>query len=38
MYFYADRQREVDVRVEFPQGLLTEFYPPVQAMGPTSET
>lgn len=27
-YFYADEPREVDVEVGFPQGLLTEFYPP----------
>jgi hypothetical protein len=34
VYFYADAPRDVDVRVEFPQGLLTEFYPPVRAMAP----
>jgi hypothetical protein len=33
-YFYTDRPREVDVRVDFPRGLLTEFYPPVRKMGP----
>ena len=33
-YFYTDRVREVNVRVQFPQGLLTEFYPPVQKMLP----
>lgn len=33
-YFYTDRPREVDVRVNFPKGLLTEFYPPVKQMGP----
>src|SRR5687767_14325465 len=33
-YFYTDRSREVDVRVDFPKGLLTEFYPPVRKMGP----
>ncbi len=33
-YFYTDREREVSVRVRFPQGLLTEFFPPVQAMQP----
>ena len=31
-YFYTDREREVDVSVGFPQGLLTEFYPPVNLM------
>jgi len=33
-YFYSDRPRQVDVRVDFPQGLLTEFYPPVEKMLP----
>ncbi len=33
-YFYTDRVREVDVKVGFPEGLLTEFYPPVQQMLP----
>ena len=33
-YFYVDRPREVNVRVEFPRGLLTEFYPPVLRMTP----
>ena len=34
LYFYADAPGEVEVRVDFPQGLLTEFYPPVRGMGP----
>ena len=34
MYFYTDRERIVDVRVAFPKGLLTEFYPPVRGFGP----
>ncbi|HND56289.1 MAG TPA: hypothetical protein PLV92_27920, partial [Pirellulaceae bacterium] len=33
-YFYTDREREVDVKVGFPLGLLTEFYPPVVSMKP----
>src|SRR5688572_26048414 len=33
-YFYTDHERIVDVSVEFPQGLLTEFYPPVRDFGP----
>ena len=33
-YFYTDRERQVKARVAFPQGLLTEFYPPVAAMTP----
>jgi hypothetical protein len=33
-YFYTDRERDVNVRVSFPDGLLTEFYPPVAQMKP----
>ena len=33
-YFYTDRPRQVDVRVDFPQGLLTEFYPPAGELTP----
>lgn len=33
-YFYTDQIREVNVRVDFPSGLLTEFYPPVREMLP----
>jgi hypothetical protein len=33
-YFYTDRPREVNVRVGFPRGLLTEFFPPVASMKP----
>lgn len=33
-YFYTEEVREVNVRVGFPKGLLTEFYPPVQKMLP----
>lgn len=33
-YFYADRAMEVDVRVDFPKGLLTEWYPRVREFGP----
>ena len=33
-YFYTERERDVNVRVDFPEGLLTEFYPPVMSMGP----
>jgi len=34
IYFYADAAGEADVRVDFPAGLLTEFYPPVRSMAP----
>ena len=33
-YFYTPVERDVQVRVSFPEGLLTEFYPPVTAMTP----
>ncbi|MEM8671223.1 MAG: hypothetical protein AAGG48_27120 [Planctomycetota bacterium] len=33
-YFYTDKVRDVEVKVGFPQGLLTEFYPPVKKMLP----
>ncbi|HET6425384.1 MAG TPA: hypothetical protein VFG20_16975, partial [Planctomycetaceae bacterium] len=33
-YFYVDEPRVVEVKVEFPHGLLTEFYPPVRSMLP----
>jgi hypothetical protein len=33
-YFYTKRERDVNVRVDFPEGLLTEFYPPVVSMTP----
>ncbi len=36
-YFYTDRERTVRASVEFPQGLLTEFYPPVVSMLPAPD-
>lgn len=33
-YFYTDRERDVQVKVGFPEGLLTEFYPPIASMKP----
>lgn len=33
-YFYTDVERTVQAKVEFPDGLLTEFYPPVVGMLP----
>lgn len=35
IYFYTDREREVRVRVRFPKGLLTEFFPPVESQEPS---
>jgi hypothetical protein len=37
-YFYTPIERDVEVRVAFPQGLLTEFYPPVRSIGPKLES
>ena len=34
VYFYTGRPRDVSVAVDFPHGLLTEFYPPVRGMAP----
>jgi hypothetical protein len=34
IYFYTDQLREVNLKVDFPQGLLTEFFPPPQKMTP----
>ncbi len=34
LYFYTPHEMTVNVRVDFPQGLLTEYYPPVQSFGP----
>ena len=36
-YFYTPVERDVQVRVRFPEGLLTEFYPPVRRMEPPVE-
>jgi len=33
-YFYTDRPRDIRARVDFPAGLLTEYYPPVKSLGP----
>jgi len=33
-YFYTDVERTVRASVQFPSGLLTEFYPPVLEMWP----
>ena len=33
-YFYTDEPLKVRVRVDFPEGMLTEFYPPVRSVSP----
>ncbi len=37
-YFYTDAPMEIEARVEFPKGLLTDVYPPAKAMTPLVET
>jgi hypothetical protein len=34
IYFYSDTERSVDVRVSFPTGRITEWYPQAHAIGP----
>jgi hypothetical protein len=36
-YFYTPVERDVNVKVEFPEGLLTEYYPPVRELAPQRE-
>ncbi len=35
IYFYSARERTVDVTVRFPQGLITEWYPQADQIGPS---
>lgn len=37
-YFYTDEPLALQARVDFPHGLLTEFYPPVQHAAPAVES
>jgi hypothetical protein len=32
LYFYSDKQMDVDVKVDFPQGKITEWYPQARAV------
>ena len=34
VFFYADAPLQINARVDFPEGTLTEFYPPVLNIGP----
>lgn len=34
LYFYSQRPTTLSVRVDFPKGLITEWYPPVSKVGP----
>lgn len=33
LYFYADREMDVNVRVDFPKGKITEWYPAARVQG-----
>jgi hypothetical protein len=35
IYFYSDKERTVDVTVKFPQGVITEWYPQAEDVGPS---
>jgi hypothetical protein len=35
IYFYSEKEQEVDVSVDFPQGLITEWYPQAAQIGPS---
>lgn len=34
LYFYSQRPTTLSVRVDFPKGLITEWYPPAPKVGP----
>jgi hypothetical protein len=36
IYFYSEQPEVVDVSVDFPQGLITEWYPQATQIGPSS--
>ena len=38
IYFYSDKERTVDVRVDFPAGRVTEWYPQATHLGPYFST
>src|SRR5436190_9156436 len=38
IYFYSDKERTVDVRVDYPLGRITEWYPQATRLGPYATT
>ena len=36
IYFYADEKQSVDVSVDFPKGLITEWFPQATQIGPSA--
>ena len=37
IYFYSDQEQRVDVSVDFPQGMVTEWYPQVRKPAPVKK-
>jgi hypothetical protein len=36
LYFYSPKETNVNVRVSFPHGLITEYYPTIAKVGPSN--
>lgn len=36
IYFYSDKELEVDVKIRFPHGFITEWYPQAPVIGPST--
>src|ERR1043166_53648 len=36
IYFYSEKEQTVNVSVQFPQGLITEWYPQASQIGPST--
>jgi hypothetical protein len=36
IYFYSDERQSVDVSVDFPKGVITEWYPQASKIGPST--
>ena len=36
IYFYSDKEQTLDVSVQFPRGLITEWYPQAAQIGPST--
>lgn len=36
IYFYSDKEQTVDLKVRFPKGLITEWYPQAHEIGPVA--
>jgi hypothetical protein len=38
LYFYTDKEQTIDLTVRFPSGMITEWFPQAQQMGPSVAT